>query len=201
MDAALENKVEFFVYSSLDRGGEESYDNPTNVPHFASKYRIEHHLVDSSRGTNMKYTILRPVTFMDNFVPGMFGKVFAAAWKVALGDKPLKLIAASDIGFFGAKAFEDPEQFAGRSITLAGDSLTFEEAREVWKQKMGTEMPVTYDVLGKAFLWYSEEMGLMMKWFKEVGAAGDPAELRKEHPGLMDFGTWLEKDSKFASQT
>jgi hypothetical protein len=66
VDGALEHEVKHFVYTSVDRGGDEkSYDNPTDIPHFISKYRIEHHLVDKA-GDKMGWTILRPVAFTDN---------------------------------------------------------------------------------------------------------------------------------------
>jgi uncharacterized protein YbjT (DUF2867 family) len=65
VDAALANKVKFFIYSSVDRGGDQkSYDNPTPIPHFISKHRIEHHLRDNA-GDKMQWTILRPVAFME----------------------------------------------------------------------------------------------------------------------------------------
>jgi uncharacterized protein YbjT (DUF2867 family) len=45
IDAAVEHSVQHFVYSSVERGGDEpSWDNPTTVPHFQTKYRIEQHL-------------------------------------------------------------------------------------------------------------------------------------------------------------
>jgi uncharacterized protein YbjT (DUF2867 family) len=41
VDAAIKNNVKNFVYSSVDRGGPRSDNDATNVPHFASKYRVE----------------------------------------------------------------------------------------------------------------------------------------------------------------
>lgn len=65
VDGALANGVKFFVYSSVDRGGEEkSYETKTKIPHFISKHDVEHHLVEKSKG-KMEWTILRPCTFMD----------------------------------------------------------------------------------------------------------------------------------------
>lgn len=50
VDAALKNNVKYFVYSSVDRGGESSIDRPTDVPHFVSKHNIEHHLINATKG-------------------------------------------------------------------------------------------------------------------------------------------------------
>jgi hypothetical protein len=65
VDEALAAGVKFFVYTSVDRGGDEkSFETPTEIPHFASKHRIEHHLVDKAAG-KMQWFILRPVVFME----------------------------------------------------------------------------------------------------------------------------------------
>lgn len=65
VDNSLANGIKFFVYPSVDRGGEEeSYETKTKIPHFISKYDIEHRLVEKSKG-KMEWTILRPCTFMD----------------------------------------------------------------------------------------------------------------------------------------
>jgi hypothetical protein len=41
IDESIRQKVKFFVYSSVDRGGEDrSFNNPTNIPHFMTKHNI-----------------------------------------------------------------------------------------------------------------------------------------------------------------
>jgi len=76
VDGALANNVKCFVYSSVDRGGSKSYETPTPIPHFISKHRIEHHLVEAA-GDEMEWTILRPTAFMENLTPDFMGKGFA----------------------------------------------------------------------------------------------------------------------------
>ncbi|KAM7208415.1 hypothetical protein V8F20_001393 [Naviculisporaceae sp. PSN 640] len=49
IDGAIANGVEHFVYASVERGGDEhSWKNTTPIPHFQTKYQIEHHLRDVS---------------------------------------------------------------------------------------------------------------------------------------------------------
>jgi uncharacterized protein YbjT (DUF2867 family) len=74
IDEALKNGVEMFVYSSVERGGDEkSWDNETPIPHFQSKYHLERYLREKAEGTEMSWTVLRPVAFMDvslnSFIP------------------------------------------------------------------------------------------------------------------------------------
>ncbi|XRM43824.1 hypothetical protein ABZX51_006978 [Aspergillus tubingensis] len=122
IDESIRQKVKFFVYSSVDRGGEEhSFQNPTKIPHFIKKHNIEHHLVNRSKDGNMDWVILRPAAFFENLTPDFFGKVFTTCFKMALAGKPLQLVATSDIGYFGAEAFLNPEKYKGRAISLAGD--------------------------------------------------------------------------------
>jgi len=58
----------------------------------------------------MSYTILRPVSFMDNVAPDLHGKGFATMWANVVGSKPLQLVSAKDIGVFAAKALMDPRR-------------------------------------------------------------------------------------------
>ncbi|KAI9372716.1 hypothetical protein BJX61DRAFT_506011 [Aspergillus egyptiacus] len=196
IDAALKNNVKHFVYSSVDRGGDASIDTPTNIPHFLSKHNIEHHLINKTKGTDMSWTILRPVAFLDgNFAPGLVGKLFATSWKVAVKGKPLQVIAVDDIGYFGAQAFVKQNEWRGKAISLAGDELSFDEMAHIFKSKTGRDVPVTYDFVARFILWMVKDFGLMFQWFHDEGYKADIQALKKLHPGLKDFRTWLETDS------
>ncbi|KZF25439.1 NAD(P)-binding protein [Xylona heveae TC161] len=202
VDSSIAHNVHQFVYSSVDRGGDKSIENPTNIPHFITKHNIERHLLDKvkSSGTSMAYTILRPVCFMENYTPGFMGKTFATLWKVSVGDKKLQLISTADIGYFAAQAFIHPEQYHNKALSLAGDDLTFFEASEIFKSKTGAEMSTTFDIIASGITWASKEMGLMFKWFREEGYGANVAELKKIHPGLLGFGDWLKEKSAFETK-
>lgn len=59
VDEAVKAGVKHFVYSSVERGGDEaSWNTETPIPHFQSKYVIERHLRDSAG--SMQWTVLRP---------------------------------------------------------------------------------------------------------------------------------------------
>lgn len=80
VDAALKHGVETFVYTSVDRHGADSETQDTDIPHFISKAHIEKHLREKCAGTQMTWTILRPVAFLDNIVQGFAGKIFPTAY-------------------------------------------------------------------------------------------------------------------------
>jgi hypothetical protein len=125
------------------------------------------------------------------------GKGFATMCKVGLNGKPLQLIAVKDIGVMAAKAFLNPEEYAGKGIALAGDELTYEGMGEVFEGKTGQALPITYDFLAKGMLWAIGDVGAMFSWFSSEGYGTDIKVLKKMHPGLLSLGEWLEKESKF----
>jgi hypothetical protein len=105
------------------------------------------------------------------------------------------LVSATDIGHFGAQALLHPEKFAGRSISLAGDELTFSEANAIYQEQFGCDIPTTYGFLGSALVWAIKDINLMFKFFEEVGYAADIQSLKEEHPDLLSFGDWLKTRS------
>ncbi len=197
IDESIRHGVKCFVYSSVERGGDEaSWDNQTPVPHFQSKYHIERHLLDVA-GDKMGWTILRPVAFMDNLQPSFPTKVFMTALRDTLIDKPLQWVAPSDIGFFAAQAFEKPEEWNHKAIGLAGDELDFAGLSKAFENKTGTTIGITFGFLGNLLKWGVPEVNVMLKWFASDGYRADVQRLRSMHPAMMDMETWLEKSSNF----
>ncbi|KAJ5899503.1 nucleoside-diphosphate-sugar epimerase family protein [Penicillium taxi] len=197
VDASLRENVKFFVYSSVDRGGDASFQNPTNIPHFIHKHNIEHHLVEKTKNTEMKWLILRPTAFFDNLTPDFLGKVFATSFKLALKGKPLQLVATSDIGYFAAEGFLNPEQYQGKGISLAGDELTYDQYADIFLEKTGTKIPTTFELVSHGIMAAMKDLGYMFQWFHDEGYKANITELKETNPGLKDFATWLETESEF----
>ncbi|OZJ01497.1 hypothetical protein BZG36_05612, partial [Bifiguratus adelaidae] len=180
IDEAIKHGIKHFVYTSVDRHGDDSDTDSTNIPHFISKHAIEQHLIEASRATNMTWTILRPTAFMDNLTPDFAGKIFPTAWKIGLKPTtPLQLIATKDIGTFAALALLYPEEYKERKISLAGDALTFEQANTIFEKTFRKPIPVTYGFIASILLWLVKDLGLMFKWFDQIGYDASVDELRK----------------------
>lgn len=193
VDGALANDVKFFVFTSVDRGGDEkSYNNPTNVPHFISKHNIEHHLVDGA-GSKMQWTILRPVAFMDNYGTDFLNKAMGTMFRLGLQGKKVQLVASKDIGIFAAKAFLNPDEYAGKGLSLAGDELNFNQIQAAWQQKTGTPFPETYGLLARGLMYVLGDVNLMFKFFVDEGYGADIPKLKKLHPGLLNWDEYLEQ--------
>ncbi|KAL7919979.1 hypothetical protein ACQKWADRAFT_299817 [Trichoderma austrokoningii] len=194
VDSAIKHGVKHFVYSSVDRNGAKSIDNPTNIPHFISKHHIEHHLINSAKD-NMSWTILRPVAFMENFAPGFVGKIFATAWREAVKSRPLQLISTDDIGAFAALSFMQPQQFSGRSISLAGDELSYAQLEDIFRKQTGHPPSTTFGFIARLVLRMSEEMGTMFTFFEKEGYGADIKSLKEVYPDLKSFSQWLGSSS------
>jgi len=200
IDESIKAGVKHFVYSSVERGGDaRSWENPTPVPHFETKHRIEQYLRDSTADgkSDMGWTILRPVIFLDNLTPGFVNKVFMTVLRDTVKDKPLQWVATSDIGFFVAEAFEHREEWNKRAVGLAGDELTFEQLSKKFVDVTGSPVGTTFGLLGKALKHGVKEVGTMVNWFRDEGYKANITELKKVHPDLMDVETWLRRKSPF----
>jgi uncharacterized protein YbjT (DUF2867 family) len=201
IDESIARGVKHLVYSSVDRGGDKvSWDIETPIPHFQTKYHIEHYLRDTAgaRGEKMTWTILRPVAFMENLEPGMKTKVFLAALRDTMGKKPNEWVSVIDIGRFAARAFEEPmkARYNCKAIGIAGDKLTFAEFDAIFKKVTGHGAPVSFSMLGNVLMYMVKELNLMITWFTTDGYGVDVHDLSKQE-GVMDFETWLREVSPF----
>jgi uncharacterized protein YbjT (DUF2867 family) len=197
IDAAVEHGVKHIVFSSVERGGDEkSWTNPTNIEHFYQKHNIEIYLRDKAEKEAGKFTwtIIRPVAFFDNW--DTFGSMFAALMAASLRpDQKLQLVSVHDIGKFAAAALTDPAKWSGRAFGLAGDELTLDEHKEVFKTATGNDLPQTFTLLAKLLIWAVKDVGTMFKWFGTDGYGADIEARKKEIP-TQNFEAWLRESSK-----
>ncbi len=181
-DAAKEAGVRHVVYSSVGSAHRE-----TGIPHFDSKGEIEEY----KRQSDLPYTILRPVFFMQNWEM-MRDQILDGTLAQPLDpEKPLQQVNVEDIGAFAAIAFENPDEWLGREVDLAGDELTMPEVAETMSQVTGREIS-HYQVPWNQFReQMGEEFAVMYEWFNEVGYEADILALRSEYPELTTLEQYL----------
>jgi uncharacterized protein YbjT (DUF2867 family) len=175
--------IQHFVYSSVGSSYRE-----TGIPHFESKWRIEKHV----REVGLPYTILRPVFFMHNWEM-MREQILASGTLVQPldPDKRLQQVAAEDLGAFAALAFEQPDEWLGREVDLAGDQQTMPEIAAIFSRVIGREIhyfQVPWDQIEERM---GEELTVMWRWFNDVGYEADITALRQEYPELTTFEQYL----------
>jgi len=202
------SNVDHIVFSSVDRGGDAaSWSTPTPIPHFAAKHRIELYLRDAceksaaATGRTIRWTVLRPTGFMDNYNPGSFGALMASLWAKGMpADRKMQLVSTRDIGVFAARALLDPEAWHAKAVGLASCEMSFEDVRVAFQEVVKKELPMTWAVVAKGVLWWVPEAKTSFEWFRECGYGADIGELRKLEPGMQDFRAWLRESSRWDVQ-
>ncbi len=174
--------VAHFVYTSAS-----GVDGDTGIAHFDSKLEIEDMLTES----DLAYTILRPVGFMDNWRYSIDEYRSGVYRSPRDATDQHQWIAASDIGFFAAEAFEHPEDWLGRTVDIAGDELSLAELVAVMSDVFGR--PVVYEQIS----WdeydasVNEDIAAMNHWFAEDGYDVNIESLRSRYPNLLSVREYL----------
>jgi uncharacterized protein YbjT (DUF2867 family) len=172
-DVARKAGIQHYVYASV-----ASAHRHTRIPHFENKWRVEERV--RSLGFP-SYTIIRPVFFMENFfLPSFLPGIQQGQLAVALNPKTaLQMIAVSDIGKYGAWAFESHAALNGRAIDIAGDQITMMQTAEIIGRAAMREVtfvPVPIAEVRK----FSEDTAAMLEWFDRVGYDADIAKASTE---------------------
>ncbi len=182
---AQESGIEHFVYSSL-----HGADAHSGIPYYESKARIEEHI----RALGLPATVLRPVSFMDNFAtynrPVLADRELVVSLAVR-PELPMQLISVRAIGAFAAIAFDQPDQFLGRTVEIAGDVLTPPQIAETFGRVCGLPARFRQTPI-EQIRAFDPQLAQMFTFFNEHPTEpSDLSALRAEHPGLMRLETWL----------
>lgn len=184
-EAAHAAGIGHFVFTSVaeaDRHLEEKV--PVNL---VSKWRIEQHVA----ALGLPATILRPVSFMENFTGGYALRNGNLSTGLA-PEVPQQFMAVDDVGAVTALAFSRPEEWIGRAVSLAGDELTPVQIAAAIGQALGIPLPyvqIPIDTIRAL----SEDFAYANEWLNELGYRADIPATRQIHPGAMDFPAWLER--------
>jgi uncharacterized protein YbjT (DUF2867 family) len=190
VDAAFEDHVSFFLYSSV--GGAE---RNTKIPHFESKRRVEEHLLKRASRGEMKtgYFILRPVFFLENFENIMPPKNGIISMPLSPNVK-LQMVALEDIGKCVARILSNPDRYRGHSLEFAGCSMTGEQIAKTFSKVTGRTFVYqkTPKVMEKALL--SSDMQTMFDWLEREGFQADLDKIGREYVGdTMNMEKWLKR--------
>ncbi len=192
VDTAKRSRITRFVYSSV-----AAADQRTGIPHFDSKFRIEEHL----RGTGMRYTIVRPVFFMENWL-GMRQSIENGAIMLPLDPSTrLQMIAVDDIGGIVATAFEHAAKWQDRAFDIAGDELSMAEIAQALGRTAGREVRYQQVPWDEFESHAGREMAIMYRWFQDTGYHVEISGVRQEYPKLMSFDRWLNANWHTATRT
>jgi uncharacterized protein YbjT (DUF2867 family) len=121
---------------------------------------------------------------------GMYLGMFRANWGVS---HRVQFVATYDIGWFAARALEEPERYAGRVIPVAGDELSVGDIIRTFKTVTGNKPWVAPIPTFLARKIMPKEFLDMFTWVREKGFNVDIAQVRQEYPQLLTFAGWVKK--------
>ncbi|GAA1329824.1 NmrA/HSCARG family protein [Saccharothrix algeriensis] len=147
VEAARRAQVGHVVHTSVSGVGTidvEHFDEQRWGSFVRHYYRSKAAVEDLVRTAGFpRWTILRPATFMENFVrpSPYFADMTSNRLVVAVDlDVAHPFVAVDDIGAAAAAAFAEPERFHGVELELAGDVLSFREAAQALSRALGTDI-------------------------------------------------------------
>ena len=179
--AALEADLPWLIFASVASALE------AEVPHFASKARIERSLEASS----LAWTIIAPTYFFEN-VLGAHGAIPEAELALALpGDTPLQQVALGDLAALVLAVLSRKDEHIGARIEVAADAPT--------PLQMSAALGVGFRELSIAELTARKpDLGAMFAFLAARGYAVDVPRLRAAYPEIawQIFAEWAVQERR-----
>jgi hypothetical protein len=147
------------------------------------------------RAIGLPATIIRSVMFMEDLIEKKYGPPFwwGTARRTIGTHKPLRWIAADDVGAVVATVLAEPDRFIGQSFAVAGDFKSFAEARAIFtrvtgKRPLGLILP----------LWVCRRTAIrdVAPLWPYLGSIPLDAELEQTRgmlPEVQSMETWLKR--------
>lgn len=179
--AARAAGIRHFVFSSVC-GADRHERLPENV---LSKQRIERHITE----LRLPATILRPVSFMENFT-GAYALHDGAVSTGMAPDVPQQLVAVDDVATVAALTFANPTTWIDTQLDLAGDELTPTRIAAAISTETDRELPYRQIPI-ETIRAVNEDFAYANEWLNDLGWRADMKALKTVHPNAMDFTTWL----------
>jgi len=164
-EVATEEGVDQFVFSGV--GGHEK---DTGIPHFDSAWEIDQY----AQGLDLPLTVLQPVFFFQNLEA--FAEDVVEEGQIALpleAGVSLQMIDTQDVGHAAAVAFENPDEYIGEHVEIAGDELTLSETAAVLSAVTGRNVDPVHVPIEDAYDSFGEEFTVMCEWFNDVGYSAE----------------------------
>ena len=184
LDAAKAAGVRHFIFSSVSGA-----DRGEGQKRFEVKYQVEQYVEASS----VPYTILRLVSFMDNFNRSRPAILSGALPSTGLRpDKTALMVALEDIGGFTALILARPQEYLGRTLDLAGDELTEAQIAETFTRVIGR--PVHLVAPPASSQPVDEERLAFNRFLNGVGYSADVPALRRAYRELLTLERYLRQN-------
>ena len=191
IDLMKQKKIQYVVYSSVMMADKHKSFRPR------FKHTIEEYLWTSG----IKATVLRPATFMENFLMPSSGIAEGNLYNFMPQGRKIPYISTEDIGVFARVVFQNPEKYIGQTLELAGDEVDEQEILRALNSSLGSDLKLIQ--LHKADLVAQNVLfGELIDMFTTTPFPKiDFKELSTMNPRLRTFPAWLEQFGEKAFKT
>ncbi|WP_067668208.1 NmrA family NAD(P)-binding protein [Nocardia miyunensis] len=193
--------VSQFVHTSVSGAGQRTEDPrwikgrwPMAEASLAAKAALQ----DRVRAAGFPHwTLLRPATFMENFLPSvayLFPRgIEGGLVGVIAPETRLSLVAVDDIGRAAAAALTAPERFDGVELELASDLLTMTEIAEVLSRVLNTPLFAPNMTEEQALAAGMPAMGAGLDLLNVVPQPARPEYARDLGIAVTSFEEWARR--------
>lgn len=194
-DLAKVMGVKHFVYTSVAGAGLNS-----GIPHFESKLKIE----DYIKKLELPYTVIRPVSFYENFLFPQVKKGILKGKLVQPSNRytVLQYVASDDIGKAVVQIFQNPELYLYQTLTLANESLSTQEVADLFSEQLN--IPVAYKKLPWVVTRFvlGKDICKMYSWLNKGNLLAQPEEItvKNDFPEMLSLKNWIGMNFKDAAQ-
>jgi len=210
-DAAKAAGVKHVVWSTLEDTRKLMKPDDERMPMLQEKYRVPH--FDAKAEANAYFAGL-PVTYLvtsfywDNLY--MFGLApkkgedGTYSWAFPMGNAKLAGIAAEDIGKVAYGIFKAGDKYIGKTVGIAGGTLTIEEMGNTLVRALGVSKVVYNPVDADTYRGFgfpgADEMGNMFQVYRDferdVLGARSVEKTRELNPALETFEQFVKRQQQ-----
>jgi len=186
IDLLKRKKVSYVIHSSVLMADKQEAFRPR------FKHTIEEYLWSSG----LNATVLRPATFMENFLMPSSGISEGIFYNFMPEGRKIPYITTEDIGVFARVIFQNPDTYARRTLDLAGDEIDEKDIIVALNASLNRDLKLVQ--LQKADLVAQNPLfGKLIDMFTNTTFPEiDFNALRKMNPRLRTFSAWLEEFGK-----
>lgn len=197
IDAVVDCGVKQFVLSTLP-----SVSDITNgalpVPHFDIKARMEAYARSKKADTTFVHMAFYYQNFF-GFIPLQKDEEGTYSFGFPLGDSPMAAVSANDLGGVLLPVFRHPEQWAGKTIEVAGEFITGDAYAAILSKVSGKKVVYHYiprDQYAALGFPGAEEVANMFEYYRLYKPYGEEAVRRTKelYPALKSFEQQLWED-------
>ena len=171
--------LKHFIFSSISKAKNPLKNDPA-PGHFSSKWDIEEYI--EKKGLNKITTILRPVSYFENFENKLPGYSISKELFPGIVRKNYKwqTIAVEDIGKWVRGVLSKPEKYKNQSIDIAGEELTGLEMALTLQRLVSSEsIKTNYLMIPRFAIKLLEyDIGVMADWIERSGYGADMQKLK-----------------------